>query len=345
MTRDYPLAGGDLPSGETILGNWQRGMSRREIVLLQMGGPATLDELRPFYERLFRDADLIQLPAAIRRFQPALARVAALARTGAIRQRYRQIGGGSPLLRHTSALARALERELVRRGERTRVHVAMRYSEPSAGPLVADLQARGVEQVVLFPLYPHWSDSTSGSSIADFRRAAEAADYRGRIDLVRAWGDAPGYLKLLVGQIDATRAALERDWSGRIHLVFSAHGLPVRYVQQGDPYPMQVRRTAEAVGARVSGFSAWQLGYQSRMGPVKWLQPSTGRVLKRLAADSAEAIVAVPLGFVSDHIETLYDLDILYRDEAVALGMQHYRRVPSFNGDPAFAGVVADILQ
>jgi ferrochelatase len=310
-----------------------------------MGGPATLAELRPFYERLFGDADLIQLPAAMRRFQPALARYAALARTRAIYQRYRRIGGGSPLPRHTHALARALEREMVRRGRPTRVHVAMRYSEPSAGPLVADLRARGVEHVVLFPLYPHWSHSTSGSSVADFRRAAEAADFRGRIELVRTWGDAPGYLKLLAAQIEATRAALQRDWSGQIHLVFSAHGLPMRYVQHGDPYPVEVQRTAEAVGARVSGFCAWHLGYQSRMGPVKWLQPSTSRVLKRLAAARAQAIVAVPLGFVSDHIETLYDLDILYRDEAVALGIPHYRRVPSFNADPAFAAVVADILQ
>jgi protoporphyrin/coproporphyrin ferrochelatase len=319
-------------------------MSNREIVLLQMGGPATLAELRPFYERLFRDPDLIRLPSSLRPVQPALAWLLARLRTGAMRHRYSQIGGGSPLLRHTNALARALERELTTRVEPSRVHVAMRYSAPSAGSVVADLQARGVSDALLFPLYPHWSNSTSGSSITDFLRAVDAAEYRGRIGVIQAWGDAPGYLELLQTQIAAARAALESEWDGPIHLLFSAHGLPVRYVRSGDPYPVQVRRTAEAVAARVDGFAGWRLSFQSRMGPVQWLQPSTDRALKQLAAEDATAIVAVPLGFVSDHIETLYDLDILYRGEASALGVKHYRRVPSFNADPAFAKVIADII-
>jgi protoporphyrin/coproporphyrin ferrochelatase len=319
-------------------------MSRPEVVLLQMGGPAKLDELRPFYQRLFGDPDLIQLPAAIRPVQPTLARALALARSRSMRRRYSQIGGGSPLLRHTTDLARAVERELEARGEGVRVHVAMRYSEPSATTVVADLQARRVEQVVLFPLYPFWSQSTSGSSVTDFRRAASAAQFHGQVEVVPAWGSHPGYTSLMIDQIEATRAALASDWDGPVHLLFSAHGLPVRYVEQGDPYPTQVRQTAATLGTRASGFAGWHLGFQSRMGPVQWLGPSTDRVLTELAAMGATAIVTVPLGFVSDHIETLYDLDILYRDEALALGMRHYRRVPSFNADPTFASVVADLV-
>jgi protoporphyrin/coproporphyrin ferrochelatase len=320
-------------------------MPRPEVVLLQMGGPAKLDELRPFYQRLFGDPDLIQLPAGIRPVQPMLARALALARTRSMRQRYSQIGGGSPLLAHTSDLARAVERELAARAEPVRVHVAMRYSEPSATTVVADLQARGVQQVVLFPLYPFWSRSTSGSSVTDFRRAASAAHYDGHIEVVPAWGSHPRYTALLIEQIETTRAALlAGDWDGPVYLLLSAHGLPVRYVQQGDPYPSQVRQTAATIGSRVSGFAGWHLGFQSRMGPVQWLGPSTDRVLRDLAALGATAVVAVPFGFVSDHIETLYDLDILYRDEALALGMRHYRRVPSFNADPTFAAFVADLV-
>jgi protoporphyrin/coproporphyrin ferrochelatase len=319
-------------------------MSRPEVVLLQMGGPARLEELQPFYQRLFGDPDLIQLPVAIRPAQPTLARVLALARSRSMRQRYTQIGGGSPLLAHTTSLARAVERELDARGEPARVHVAMRYSEPSAATVVADLQARGVAQVVLFPLYPHWSHSTSGSSVTDFRRAASTVNYRGKIELVPTWGSDPRYTRLLVGQIEASRVDLARDWDGPVHLLFSAHGLPVRYVQRGDPYPTQVRHTATSVGMQVSGFAGWHLGFQSRMGPVRWLGPSTDRVLTQLAGMGAAAIVAVPLGFVSDHIETLYDLDILYRGEALALGIQHYRRVPAFNADPKFASMVADLV-
>jgi protoporphyrin/coproporphyrin ferrochelatase len=319
-------------------------MAHRDVVLLQMGGPTRLDDLRPFYQRLFADPDLIQLPAVIRPAQPTLARVLALARSRSMRQRYAQIGGGSPLLAHTTSLAHAVECELEARGEPARVHVAMRYSEPSADTVVADLRARRVEQVVLFPLYPHWSHSTTGSSVADFRRAARASGYRGSIDLVAAWGSDARYTKLLIGEIEDTRAALAAQWGGPVHLLFSAHGLPVRYVVHGDPYPTQVRETAATVGAQVSGFAGWHLGFQSRMGPVRWLGPSTDHVLGGLAAMGASAIVAVPLGFVSDHIETLYDLDILYREEALALGIRHYRRVPAFNADPRFASMIADLV-
>jgi ferrochelatase len=180
--------------------------------------------------------------------------------------------------------------------------------------------------------------------VADFRRAALAAGYRGSIELVSSWGSDPRYTKLLISQIEATRTDLAADWGGPVYLLFSAHGLPERYVVRGDPYPTQVRETAATVGAQVSGFVSWHLGFQSRMGPVRWLGPSTDHVLGGLAAMGASAVVAVPLGFVSDHIETLYDLDILYREEALALGIRHYRRVPAFNADPRFASIIADLV-
>ncbi len=220
----------------------------------------------------------------------------------------------------------------------------MRYSEPSAAAAVDRLRALGARRVTLPPLYPHWSGATTGSSVADFVRTAERAALDAEVRMVRAWGDDAGYVALLVEQVMAAQAALRRQWAGPIHLLFSAHGLPVRYITAGDPYPGQVEETARAVAQRVAGFAGWRLSYQSRLGPVKWLQPSTDVALRGLAGAGAKALVVVPLGFVSDHIETLYDLDVLYRDEARALGIEWYERVPSFNASPSFARVLADIV-
>ena len=315
------------------------------VVLLQMGGPTTLRDLRSFYQRLFADTRIIQLPAPLGTVQPLLAGVVAAMRARSMQARYSLIGGGSPLLQHTVGLAQALAAELEQRGHADSVHVVMRYSEPGADEVAAELARAGVEEVVLLPLYPHWSAATTASSVDDFSRAARSVGLRAAVRVVRAWGDHPGYIDLLAQRIEAARAELARDWSGPVHLLFSAHGLPVRYVERGDPYAEEVATTARMVATRLPHFAGWELSYQSRMGPVQWLQPATDRMLKTLAGEGVQAVVVVPLGFVSDHIETLYDLDILYRSEAEALGIQRYWRVPSFNADPVFAAVLADILE
>jgi ferrochelatase len=316
----------------------------RHVVLLQMGGPTTLADLRPFYQRLFADSSMIQLPPPLAAVQPGLARVVAAVRSRSMRARYQQIGGGSPLLGHTVGLARALAGELSRRGDHARVHVVMRYSEPSADAVAAELTSCAASDVTLLPLYPHWSAATTGSSVEDFARAARTVGLEANVRVVRAWGDDPGYVRLVTERIDAEREALAREWDGPIYLLFSAHGLPVRYVERGDPYADEVRCTARLVAERVHGFADWRLSFQSRMGPVQWLQPSTDKMLRSLASDGARALVVVPLGFVSDHIETLYDLDIMYREEVQSLGMRHYVRVPSFNADSGLAHVLADVL-
>jgi protoporphyrin/coproporphyrin ferrochelatase len=315
------------------------------IVLLQMGGPSTLRDLRRFYQRLFSDSRMIQLPRPLGSIRPLLAAMAASVRARTMRTRYSLIGGGSPLLEHTLGLAQALEAELEQRGRSASVHVVMRYSEPLAEQVATQLARAGEQAVVLLPLYPHWSGATTGSSVDDFSREAHRAGLRATIQSVRAWGDDPSYVALLAERIEAARAELAREWSGPVHLLFSAHGLPVRYVQRGDPYPEQVAATARAVASQLPGFVDWRLSFQSRMGPLQWLQPATDRMLKTVADEGAQAVVVVPLGFVSDHIETLYDLDILYRSEAETLGIQRYWRVPAFNADPAFAAVLADILE
>ncbi len=317
---------------------------RSALVLLQMGGPSMLDDLRPFYDRLFADADLIQLPRVASPIRPLLAHALARYRARAMRERYTLIGGGSPLLRHTAGLSFVLERELGVRGATSSVKVAMRYTAPFATDVVGDLAAEDVDDVVLLPLYPHWSRSTTGSSVADFAAAARAKSLQARVRLVRSWGASPAYLDLLGHYIRRAYFDLRREWEGPIHLLFSAHGLPVSYVQRGDPYRDEVEATARAVTTRLPGLPDWRLSYQSRMGPVRWIGPSTDEALRELASEGARALIVVPLGFVSDHIETLYDLDLLYRGQAEALGIHHYRRVATFNSDPAFARVLIQVL-
>ncbi len=314
------------------------------LVLLQMGGPSMLRDLPDFYERLFNDPDLIQLPEIARRIRPFLARLLARSRARAMRSRYELIGGGSPLLRHTAGLAFVLERELAARGAAAGVKVALRYTEPLAGQVVADLRSEGVRDVVLLPLYPHWSRATSGSSVSDFQRAARSGGLDAQVRLVRSWGTAPAYLDLLAHYVRRAYFDLRRDWDGPVHVLMSAHGLPRSYVRHGDPYRDEVEATARGLAAQLPDVAGWRLSYQSRMGPMRWLEPSTDEALRRLADEGARAILAVPLGFVSDHIETLYDLDVLYQGRATALGLEHYRRVAAFNSDPAFARVLIQIL-
>lgn len=319
-------------------------MRSDDVILLQMGGPETLDELEPFLASVFADPDLIQLPRWLSRFQPRLARFVARRRAPRMRPKYEGMGGGSPLRRETEAQARALERELSRRGRPARVHVAMRYAAPRASTAVAALDGR--KRATLLPLYPHWTRATTGTSVSDFVAAARAAGWRGSLDLVRSFPELPSYLRLLEEQVaEARKADAVRD-AGAAHLVFSAHGLPKSYVARGDPYAREVEATAARVGAAAlrMGYSAWRLGYQSKVGPVEWLRPYTDDVLREAKAAGADAIVAVPLGFVSDHVETLYDLDVLYRGQADALGLR-YHRVPAFNDDPRFAAVLADALE
>ena len=314
------------------------------VVLLQMGGPDTLDHLEPFLFSIFADPDIIQLPRLLSPLQRPLARLVARRRSVKMRERYARIGNGSPIRRETEAQARLLAAELARRGVDAPVHVAMRYSEPRAEAAVRALA--DAAEAVLLPLYPHYTRGTTGSSVADLRAAARAAGLPTRLRLVPRWGTHPSYLALLEEQLAQELERARADgWDGPVHLLLSAHGLPRSYVRDGDPYPREVETTAEAVGraAVAMGYAGWRLGYQSKVGPVEWLRPYTDDVLPELAAAGARGVVAVPLGFVSDHIETLYDLDITYREQAESLGMR-YRRVPAFNDDARFVRVLADVL-
>jgi protoporphyrin/coproporphyrin ferrochelatase len=307
------------------------------VVLLQLGGPETLDDVEGFLAELLSDPYVIRLPRWARPFQPALGRMFAARRVALVRPRYERIGGGSgqasPIRAHTEAQARKLGAKLA-----VPVHVAMRCSAPRSSQAVASLRAAGAKRVLLIPLYPHFSGSTTNSALDDFRDACRAVGYAPELAAIPSWGDDPAYVRLVADLcLEATPAAEET------HLVLSAHSLPRKYIERGDPYQQHVERSFRMVERELAGrFASVRLGYQSAVGPVDWIGPSTDQILDGLLEAGAKRIALCPFGFVSDHIETLYDLDSVYRGRAEAGGATVHR-VNSFNDDARFIDLLAGL--
>jgi len=310
-----------------------------------MGGPVDMEAIRPFLLNLFSDNDIIQFPRFMRPWQGTLARRIAEKRTPYIGERYKEIGGGSPIVPTTLRLAANVEKDLKARGIDARVVTAMRYCEPTATTALKELKAAGVREILLVTLYPHFSRSTTGSSAKDFHLARKALGWKVPVRLIPAWGTDPGYLALTERDIREALAKVPKDLLPRTHLVFSPHGIPQRYADGGDPYGDQVRESYDALRARFPEVAGTHLCFQSKVGPLPWLKPYTDEYVGNLMLTGVESIVTVPLGFVSDHIETLYDMDINFRTIALEGGARHYGRVRAFNDDPAFARVLSDLVQ
>ncbi len=312
------------------------GGPRTAVVLLNMGGPDSLEAVEPFLENLFSDPEILRFPLS-GLLQKPLARWIARRRAPKVIPKYRRIGGRSPLREITEAQGRALGAEL---GDGTTVHVAMRYWHPRADAVARELLAAGAERLVVVPLYPHFSRATTGSSLADLEAALAAAGLSGlpRVT-VRSWEEFGPYVDALG---EATREALAEAPGAT--LLLSAHGLPVKRIREGDPYLAHVEATARALAERLPGVP-WRLAFQSRAGPVRWLEPSVEDELKALAGQGVTGIVVVPLSFVSDHIETLHEIDVEYRELSQELGIQTFVRAPSLNTRPAFVRALAALVR
>jgi ferrochelatase len=308
------------------------------ICLLYMGGPERLEDVEPFLLELFSDRELIRLPGG-GLLQRPLARFIARRRAPRVRRRYARIGGGSPLIRITTEQARLLQEALDRRGD-YHVEVAMRYSEPRADRAVAGLLRREVTRCVALPLYPHYSAATTGSSFKDLERAHAAAGARFEIERITSFHDHPGYLDALAGRVQA--GLDELGTRTRPHVVFSAHSLPRRLVERGDPYQRQVEATVAGVVARLQ-LSRWRLGYQSRSGPVRWLEPDVLDLIADLARRGERQLLVVPVSFVSDHIETLHEIDIEMREYAEERGVESFVRAPALNDERGFIEALAEL--
>lgn len=305
------------------------------VVLFQLGGPDSLDAVEPFLFNLFNDPAIIGAPGLIRTL---LARFISKKRGPVARDIYAQLGGKSPLVEETAKQAAALEAAL---GEGHKVFVAMRYWHPFAAEALAAARQWGAERVVLLPLYPQFSTTTSRSSLREWRKLA--AGWAVPTDAVCCYPDEPGLVSAITGLV---RAGWEQAAkAGAPRILFSAHGLPQSVVDKGDPYPKHVEQTARAVVAALGQADMdWVVCYQSRVGPMKWIGPSTEQELERAGEDGVPVVV-VPIAFVSEHSETLVELDIEYRHRAESLGIPAYVRVPAVGHHPDFIQGLARLVR
>jgi len=309
------------------------------IILFNLGGPDTLDAVQPFLRNLFSDPAIITLPKWLRL---PLARFISSRRTPKAKKIYEQIGGGSPILGQTEAQARALEDALGSEHE-CRGYVCMRYWHPLTETVVKSVGRFKPDRIVLLPLYPQYSTTTTGSSFAAWKKAAP---FKVPTTEVESYPTEPGYVD---ASVELVKQSLAEAGDGPVRVLFSAHGLPEKIVKAGDPYQRQVEQSAKAIADRLGttdgiGPIDWAICYQSRVGPLKWIGPSTESEIKRAAADR-KSIVLYPLAFVSEHSETLVELDIEYRHVAKEAGVSNYIRVPTVGTHPKFIEGLARLVR
>jgi ferrochelatase len=297
------------------------------ILLLNLGGPVNLDQVEPFLRALFGDRDLIKLPGPAW-LQPPLAKLIARLRAPSAKGRYAEIGGGSPLLKESAYQASALRTALRAEGRDEAVKLCFRCTAPRAKGLLQALKRQGIRKLVPVTLYPHDCRATTGSSLREL--AIEAAKVG--MDIlpgVDHYATDPDYLDALERPL---RAALMELPNATV--IFSAHSLPVRQIEAGDPYEKEIHATREALMARIGEIpGGYLLAYQSRTGPVRWLEPPLKSVLESMGGKD---VIVVPISFVTEHIETLHELDIEYRHVADQAGIRTYRRVAAPGTDPAY---------
>lgn len=316
-------------------------MTRLAVVLFNLGGPDRPESVQPFLFNLFRDPAILPLPQP---FRWLLAKLIAARRAPVATEIYRKLGGGSPLLALTEAQARALEGELAElQATETKVFVAMRYWHPMSAEAAAQVEAFEPDEIVLLPLYPQFSTTTTGSSLRAWRKAAEEIGLDVPTRIVCCYPVAAGFIR---AQAELIRASLaEAARAGRPRLLFSAHGLPKKVVARGDPYQEQVEQTAAAVAAALDDPGLdWRVCYQSRVGPLEWIGPATEEEIARAGAEG-RPLVVVPIAFVSEHSETLVELDIDYRHRAESGGTPAYVRVPALGTHPLFVRALADMVR
>lgn len=314
------------------------------IVMMNLGGPKTLDDVNPFLRALFADREIIQLP-----FQSWLGPFIADRRTKKIQQHYQEIGGGSPILAWTEEQGRGMVERLDRISPATAPHkfyVAFRYIEPTSEDALRSMAADGVTRAVAFTQYPQFSCSTTGSSLNELWRAARRTGLADRFtwSVLDRWPAHPGFVDAMTETVRAGLARFDAADRDDVVLVFSAHSLPLSVIDRGDAYPAEVGATVHEVMTRLGYRHEYLISYQSEVGPVRWLGPSTESVIEQLGRKKRKHVLVVGIAFTSDHIETLHELDIEYGELAHAVGIPHFQRAPALNGMPAFQDALADLV-
>ena len=326
------------------------------VLLLNLGGPDSISAVKPFLFNLFSDREIIRLGPSF--MQKPLAYLISSLRGRKTEGAYRLIGGKSPILDITNAQAKALEEELnseliksphppFAKGGRggIKVFIGMRYWHPLIEDTLEQMKRAGIDRILALSLYPQYSVATTGSSLSKLKEIV--SKYPMEIFSIKSWHDHPLYVDALVEKIkngiNAFNSSLITHHSSpeQVHILFSAHSLPVKFINEGDPYVDHVKATISEITKKID--IRWDLSYQSKSGPVQWLEPSTDKMIQELAQREIRNVLVVPISFVSDHIETLYEIDILYKNMAAAKGIR-LERVESLNTSPLFISALKDIV-
>ncbi len=309
------------------------------VVLFQLGGPDTLAAIEPFLYNLFCDPDIIDFPFARIGRRP-LAKLISSTRAKKVQHHYSVIGGGSPIRRFTEMQARALERELAEGGLDARCFVAMRYWHPFTAEAIAQVRAAGCDEIVLLPLYPHYSSTTTGSSLNEWRRLFhdDTPTY-----FVEDFYRNEAYLDSLIEKVEEALARFPNPEGAE--LLFSAHSIPVSIVEKGDPYQSQIKHTVELLMQRGGWPNRHRLCYQSKVGASRWLQPSLHSTIHDLAREAVREVCVVPISFVSDHVETLGEIDHEAREQAMRLGIVQFEMTSGLNDSPKFIAALAELVR
>jgi ferrochelatase len=318
-------------------------MGRVGVLLLNLGGPDQLEDVGPFLFNLFSDPEIIRIPFPW--LQRPLAWLISTRRTKKSQENYRQIGGGSPLRQITEAQAQALQQQLQAKEQPAQVYVGMRYWHPFTEEAIARIKRDRIDRLVILPLYPQFSISTSGSSFRLLQRIwredpkLESVEYT----VIPSWYKQPGYLQAMAQLIAQEMDSFPNP--DLVHIFFSAHGVPKSYVEEaGDPYQQEIEECTALIMQTLNRSNAYTLAYQSRVGPVEWLQPYTEDAIEELGAKGVKDLLVVPISFVSEHIETMQEIDIEYREVAEAAGIHNFGRVPALNSHPVFIEGMADLV-
>jgi ferrochelatase len=308
---------------------------RIAVVLFNLGGPDSLAAVRPFLFNLFSDPAIISLPAIARY---PLAALISTTRARSAKVNYGRMGGSSPLNRETKAQADALEAALAQRSSDVfKVFIAMRYWNPDSAETAKAVAVFAPDEVVLLPLYPHYSTTTTGSSAQAWAKAYKGS---GQVRTVCCYPNQADFIDAHAKRIEEAYEAAGRP--SAVRLLFSAHGLPVQVIEGGDPYQVQIEATAAAVVARLGGDWDWRVCYQSKVGALPWLGPTTPEEIEA-AGKAGLGVMITPIAFVSEHVETLVELDHDYANDAARLGVAPYIRVPALGVQTQFIEALATV--
>ena len=317
-------------------------MRKTAVLLMNLGGPDSLDAIEPFLFNLFSDKQIIKLPLSFL-LQKFIARKIASSRAKKVIPRYESIGGKSPIKEITRAQADALQKKLNKEygAGNFLVEPVMRYWKPYTADVIDRLIEGGYTNIIAVTLYPHYSAATTGSSINELERVLKKTATTFTVKYVTSFAKHDGYIKALCSRI---KDGLEKfDRPEDVHVLFSAHSLPEDFIKKGDPYCNEVQETIREILKKVE-IKNHHLAFQSRSGPVKWLEPATDKTIERLAFEGVRNLLIVPISFVSDHVETLYEIDIMFKELALEVGIENFVRAESFNDSDDFIDVLKDLV-